>query len=232
MNGFPNAHARSAKKKEPDAAPLWASAVSPGLLARTRPCPPAKRDVRHCALAILAHGLILAASILWTASASAEPARVMVRIGLSGVQIDASVRVQADRATLWATLTDYDRLSEFVPSLVVSRVVSAPGQPKRVEQRGDAGMWSFLLPDHVVLAMEEQPPSLIRFRAVSGTVLAMSGEWRLEGNTPPVQLSYRARLMPRVPPPPLLSEGFIEDEVRRRFEAVAQEAERRARIRQ
>ncbi len=170
----------------------------------------------------------LIACLFLTGAALAEPARVQARIGLSGVQIEASVPVQADRATLWATLTDYNRLAEFVPNLVVSRVVSAPGQPKRVEQRGNAGMLSFLLPDHVVLAMEELPPGLIRFRAVSGSVLAMSGEWRVEGETRPVRLSYRARIMPRVPPPPLLSEGFIEDEVRQRFEAVAQEAERRA----
>ncbi len=175
----------------------------------------------------LLSGLLFLAS---TATATAEPAWVKADAGLSGVQIRASMAVKADAATLWATLTDYNRLTEFVPSLTISRVVSAPGKPKRVEQRADSGVFSFVMPDHVVLAMEEAPPDRIRFRAVSGSVVAMAGEWRILGTTNPVRLTYRSHVIPMVPPPPLLTDGFIEDEVRKRFEAVAMEAERRARV--
>jgi len=169
------------------------------------------------------------ACIASASAASTESAWVKADAGLTGVQIRASMAVKADAATLWQTLTDYNRLTEFVPSLTISRVVSAPGKPKRVEQRADSGMFSFVMPDHVVLAMEEAPPDRIRFRAVSGSVVAMAGEWRILGTTNPVRLTYRSHVIPMVPPPPLLTDGFIEDEVRKRFEAVAMEAERRAR---
>lgn len=161
------------------------------------------------------------------AVASAEPAWVKADAGLSGIRISASMGVDADADTLWSTLTDYDRLTEFVPSMTVSRIVSKPGRPKRVEQRADSGVFSFVMPDHVVLAMEEVPPNQIRFRAVSGSVVAMTGEWRILGKTRPVRLVYRSHVVPMVPPPPLVSDGFIEDEVRKRFEAVGKEAERR-----
>ena len=166
-------------------------------------------------------------SLFMVTSALAEVAWVKADAGLTGVRVSASMGVDADAETLWSTLTDYDRLTQFVPSMIVSRVISKPGMPKRVEQRADSGMFSFVMPDHVVLAMEEHPPDQIRFRAVSGSVVAMSGEWRILGNSRPVRLVYRSHVLPMVPPPPLVSSGFIEDEVRKRFEAVGKEAERR-----
>jgi ribosome-associated toxin RatA of RatAB toxin-antitoxin module len=178
----------------------------------------------------LSRWLLLGLACLTDATAATnEAAWVKADAGLTGVQIRASMAVKADAATLWQTLTDYNRLTEFVPSLTISRVVSAPGKPKRVEQRADSGMFSFVMPDHVILAMEEAPPDRIRFRAISGSVVAMAGEWRILGTTNPVRLTYRSHVIPMVPPPPLLTDGFIEDEVRKRFEAVAMEAERRAR---
>jgi hypothetical protein len=163
------------------------------------------------------------------AVASAEPAWVKADAGLSGIRISASMGVDADADTVWSTLTDYDRLTEFVPSMTVSRVVSKPGRPKRVEQKAESGVFSFVMPDHVVLAMEEVPPNQIRFKAISGSVVAMSGEWRILGKNRPVRLVYRSHVVPMVPPPPLVSDSFIEDEVRKRFEAVGKEAERRMR---
>lgn len=157
-----------------------------------------------------------------------ERAKVLADVGLTGVRIDASVNVHADIDTLWSTLTDYNNLSRFVPSMVVSRVLpSAPGQPITVEQKADSGIFSFIMPDHVVLAMEETPPHRIRFRALSGSVLTMTGEWQIYGDRAPLKLVYRSRLVPLVPAPPMVSDSFIEKEVRARFEAVAREAERR-----
>jgi ribosome-associated toxin RatA of RatAB toxin-antitoxin module len=149
----------------------------------------------------------------------------------TGVRVEANMLVNADAATMWSTLTDYNRLAEFVPNMVVSRIISRPGQPTRVEQRSDSGIFSFVMPDHVVLALEESQQRKISFRAVSGSILAMQGEWRIHGENNPIRLTYRAHLLPMVPPPPLVSEGFIADEVRARFEAVGHEAERRMRRR-
>jgi carbon monoxide dehydrogenase subunit G len=120
-------------------------------------------------------------SSLAMAAPSVDQAWVKADAGLTGIRISASMSVNADAKTVWETLTDYERLSEFIPSMTVSRVVSKPGRPTRVEQRADSGVFSFVMPDHVVLAMEENPPSHIRFRAVSGSVVAMSGEWRILG---------------------------------------------------
>lgn len=175
-------------------------------------------------------GQVLALSfVLGAAAAQAAAAKVTASTGLSGVRVEASQMLQADADTVWATLTDYNRLASFIPDMVSSRVISPPGTPKRVEQIADAGLFAFIMPDHVILLMEESPNRHIRFRSVSGKVLTMSGEWQIIGDTAPVKLVYRSRIVPLAPLPPLVSDYFVEDEVKKRFEAVGREAERRMR---
>ncbi len=173
--------------------------------------------------AILATVLLLAA-----AAAAAGNARLKANTGLSGVKVEASQVLQTDARTLWDTITDYNRLATFIPDMVSSRVISAPGAPKRVEQIADAGLFAFMMPDQVVLALEETPYNLIRFRAISGKLVSMTGEWHISGDKAPVTLVYRAHIVPMSPIPPLGSGYFVEDEVRARFEAVGREAERRS----
>jgi ribosome-associated toxin RatA of RatAB toxin-antitoxin module len=174
---------------------------------------------------------LLAAAWLLLASSSAWAvgARVNANTSLSGVKVEASQVLQTDAHTLWETLTDYNRLATFIPDMISSRVISAPGAPKRVEQIADAGLFAFVMPDQVVLALEETPHSSIRFRAISGKLVSMTGEWRIVGDAAPVTLLYRAHIVPLSPVPPLGSGYFVEDEVRARFEAVGREAERRTR---
>jgi hypothetical protein len=163
-----------------------------------------------------------------TAASANTKAKVKANTGLSGVKVEASQVLQTDSRTLWGTLTDYNRLATFIPDMVSSRVISAPGAPKRVEQIADAGLFAFVVPDQVVLALEETPYSVIRFRAISGKLVSMTGEWRIVGEKAPVTLIYRAHIVPMSPIPPLGSGYFVEDEVRARFEAVGREAERRS----
>ena len=160
-------------------------------------------------------------------SAAAAGAKVSASTGLTGIRVEASQRLNADAQTVWQTLTDYNRLAAFIPDMVSSWVVSPPGAPKRVEQIADAGLFAFVMPDHVVLLMEETPMSHIRFRSVAGKVATMNGEWRIQGDKAPVTLTYRAHIVPLTPVPPLVSSYFVEDEVKNRFEAVGREAERR-----
>ena len=167
--------------------------------------------------------------LCWAGTATAVESKISASTGLSGVRVEARQELQADANTVWATLTDYNRLATFIPDMISSRLISAPGAPKRVEQIADSGLFAFIMPDHVVLLMEESPNRLIRFRSVSGKVLAMTGEWQIIGDAAPVTLVYRSRIMPIAPLPPLVSSYFVEDEVKKRFEAVGREAERRMR---
>ncbi len=174
--------------------------------------------------------IVLAVLLLLAGDALAAKARVTASTGFSGIKVVAVQQVQADAKTMWTTLTDYNRLAAFIPDMVSSRIISPPGTPKQVEQIADAGLFAFVMPDHVILLMEETPSRLIRFRALSGKVLAMQGEWHISGDAAPVTLTYRAHILPSTPLPPLVTDYFVEDEIKKHFEAVGQEAERRMRL--
>ena len=175
-----------------------------------------------------ASNLMLVAACMYVQPAAAGTS-VVARFASGSVLIQADASVESDAQTLWSTLTDYNELARFVPGMTASRVVSAPGaNPKLVEQKRQGGLLSLIIPDHVVLAMDEQPYRRIGFRSVSGWSIAMSGEWLISGEKP-LRLIYRARIVPVLPPPPLVTELYVEDEVRLRMDALVREAERRMR---
>lgn len=174
--------------------------------------------------------LKLVAVVLWLLCSTAMPAQTRVDsdIGLTGIRVQAASVVDADAAVLWATLTDYNNIAKFVPGMSVSRELTSnkPGI-RLVEQIGKDSLLSLVLPDHVILEVHEKPKTTIGFRAVSGKVLSMQGEWVIHGISQPVTLLYRVRVIPVLPPPPALTDWYVEDEIRVRMNAVAAEAERR-----
>ena len=164
------------------------------------------------------------------ASSMAAQTQVASEISLSGIKIAATTTVNADANVLWATLTDYNNLASFVPGMTLSRLVPStkPGV-KLVELKGEGGLVALILPDHFFLAMEERPYDYIGFRSVSGSGGMMQGEWVITGSRSPVQLSYRATVVPLFPPPPMVSDGYVQNEIRLRLDAVSREAEKRMR---
>lgn len=158
-----------------------------------------------------------------TAAVSAHVDRTFDRFSIV-VRADANVSPEI----AWAVLTDYNNLSRFVPDMSMSRLLSAPGEPVRVEQKGKEGLLSFVFPEEVVLAIEEQPIHRIRFRAVSGTVKSMQGEWLIidEGNS--VSVLYSAKVVAGRLVPPLLSESLLEKRLKEKMEGVVREMKRRA----
>jgi hypothetical protein len=171
---------------------------------------------------------LLVAVLMGLPTVATARTSVTTNVGLAGVRVQAVAQVDADAAVLWATLTDYDRLASFVPGMTLSRQVSRPGvRPRLVEQKGEGGLLALVLPDHIVLALDERPPGWIGFRSVSGWGASMQGEWRIEGGQRPVRLVYRAHVVPLLPPPPALTDGYVQEAIRTRIDAVVREAERR-----
>ncbi len=167
-------------------------------------------------------------ALLMQGMAWAGPARVETDVGFSGIRIQAGAVVNADARTMWDTLTDYNNLARFVPGMRVSRLVSAPNaRVKLLEQRGEGGLIALVIPDQVVFAIDEHPTSRIEFRSVSGGLAAVQGEWVILGDQAPIRLGYRARVVPALPPPPLLTDDYVQREIAQRMDALIREAERR-----
>lgn len=156
--------------------------------------------------------------------------------------VRAAVRLEADRRTAWLTVTDYERLPQFIPSVGGVRVlaVSRQGAVERllVEHTGELRFLWFARPVHVWLDVTHEAPEKVLARAVlpSGVRGARSTLRDFEGSYTltvidalRTRLVYRARIEPVQPLFPLLGTLAVRQTVRAQFEAMADEIERRAR---
>jgi hypothetical protein len=153
-------------------------------------------------------------------------ARIEIQSNAAVLYIQGEIEARADRETAWAVLTDYNHWSEYIPDLLVSRVISRPGAPLYLEQRGRIpSMPNF--PLVMILAVQETPGKQLRFFRTAGNVRSFSGEWQIEGKRRRVRLLYRAAVEPGFPMPPQVSMEIFRNETKGRLEALAREMERR-----
>ena len=142
-------------------------------------------------------------------------------------QVSAEAPAAVDARIAWQVLTDYDRLAEFVPDLRVSRIISVPGQPLLLEQKGEAGFLLFSISIEVVLQLDETRPERLGFRAVSGNMKQMRGEWRISRADQGIRLSYAAQIEPDFWVPPLIGAALMRRDIGKQIAGVVREMLRR-----
>ncbi len=169
--------------------------------------------------------VVIAVLCLPAGTVSAE-ARVRVEANEAVISVYAEIEARVDREQAWAVLTDYNRWAEYIPDLQVSRVISPPGEPIRLEQRGSIP-WLPNFPLVMIAYVEELPPRTIRFQRIAGNIRALVGEWQIHGRSP-VRLTYRSTVIPGFPMPPEVSSEIFRHDAKVRIEALAREMERRA----
>ena len=170
----------------------------------------------------------LALSLTWISLAAAAEVTVKVERQENAFQVEANLLVAVDKGIAWQVLTDYDNLASFVPGMRSSRIVSAPGEPLLLEQKGESGFLLFRAPIEVVSRVEEAPLNTIRFQSVGGNLKNQSGEWALERHDHATRVSYRANITPGFALPPLIGPAIVSRDVRIMVESVAREMLRRA----
>lgn len=143
------------------------------------------------------------------------------------LQVRATLGSDTPAATCYAVLADFDRLEEFVPGLEVSEVVSAPGQPIRLHQVGDASAGFFHVTLDVTLAVREQPPTRIAFDRVAGNLRRMHGSWTVAGDDRRCGIVYEADIEPEFWVPPLIGPMLMRNQVEAQLEGVMAELRRR-----
>ena len=175
---------------------------------------------------------VLAALLPLAATASTPPADVLeTKVTREGrlLHVEATLGAHAPPALCYAVLADFDRLEEFVPGLVSSDVVSAPGQPVVLRQVGEASAGPFDYTLDVTLAVRESPPRRIEFERVEGNLRQMKGSWTVTGDAAAhCDIAYRADIEPAFWVPPLIGPALMRNRVRSQLEGVLAEIRRRA----
>lgn len=164
----------------------------------------------------------------------AQAADVVVRaLRHEGVlHVDARAEMEADLLQAWRVLTDYDRLSAFIPGMHSSRVLERDSNRIVLEQRGEARLLFLTYPIEVKLAVVEFPHERIVARAVAGSFREMDGTYALGARANRVTLHYQGRMVPDFLVPPLIGTFVLRRNVERQFTALVDEIERRQALEQ
>ena len=95
-------------------------------------------------------------------------------------QISAKIQIPYSIEQVWQILTDYDRLSDFIPNLAKSRRIAHPQGGIRIEQVGTQSLLKLKFCARVVLDMVEHFPHQLDFCMVEGDFKQFSGSWTLQ----------------------------------------------------
>jgi hypothetical protein len=175
------------------------------------------------------------------APAASSKAVVDVQRAGDGYVVHATGTAAADPRTAWETLTDYERLRDFVPDIESSRVVSRNGNRLIVEHVGAFHLLFLSAPVRVRLAVEHEPYQRVLARSEPGrigneepTVLGFTGRYvltTLTDSPAAVRLEYDASFQLAHGLPELIyavfGEALVATGMRRHFEAMLAEIERR-----
>lgn len=174
-------------------------------------------------------------ALLALAACAAAPALPAADISVQAESQDAAVRVtaravvRAPTELIWQTLTDYEHLSEFVPGIASSRVVSRQGTQLVIEQKGGAHWWLFSYPIRVTVASTEHPRESIEVHLLQGNLRRLDGGYRIEplgdGTT---QLTWSGLIEPDTPLPAFVRNALLRRNISDQFAGMVQEIERRA----
>lgn len=171
------------------------------------------------------------ATLFIAASAQAAPALLSVQREDNALRVSASATLPTDARTVWNTLIGYERLPEFIPDMAASRTLQRDGDDALVEQRGRAGFGPIKRDFSLTLAVHEEPLQAVTARAVAGDFSRFESSYRLsadgDGNT---RIEYAALIEPKSGIPPLMGVPVMEWAIRRQFDALLVEIERRASV--
>ena len=166
--------------------------------------------------------------LLWSVAAvAAEDFHVETARRGGAVEVRAYAVVEAQYATVWSTLTDYDAFSAFIPGMRSSRVIERTGATWVVEQKGETRFLVFTYPIEVTLLATAMPPYALDVHLLKGNLRRLDGGYRLEpAGAGRIGLRWTGLVEPQSLPP-LLGELVMRSNVEAQFAGMVREIELR-----
>jgi carbon monoxide dehydrogenase subunit G len=175
----------------------------------------------------------LALSVFLLAAAGAGATEVSVETARRDEALAITCRavVAAPVDLVWQTLTDYDRLAEFIPGMRRSRVIERRGALSVIEQSGEARVLFLSFPIEVTLSSLERPPHAIEAVMLKGNLKRLQGLYRIEPKGAGRVLVTWEGVIEAEGMPPLLGEIVMRSNIEDQFRGMVREIERRAALR-
>ena len=178
-------------------------------------------SVRAVVLAVL----LFAVGVAAAASNDDIGVTVHTRDGLVIIDVDLPLDVTPEEA--WPTISDYDRMSEFIPNLTESRILSRDGNRLRVQQKGTTSRGPFTFSFENVRDVVLVPPTEIRTELVSGSLRSARSITRVVRTETGSRLHNHGEYLPAPWIPASVATSMIADETREQFGRIRAEIMRR-----
>ncbi len=162
-------------------------------------------------------------------AAAADTTGIAVTVHRDGaeIQTDVDFLVDATPQQAWDVLTDYDHMSEFVSTVVASRIISRTDGKFEVAQTVSAKFGPFGLKFDNVRQIEFTPLQEIRSKLVQGDMKSSVFTTRLTAENGATRVSNHGRFTPDRWVPPLIGTTVIEAQTRKQFAEFRAEILRR-----
>ena len=136
------------------------------------------------------------------------------------IVIDVSLLVQATPRQAWDVLVDYDHMTEFLPNLQVSKIISKAPNRLQVEQKGGASKGPISITFDVVRDVQLTPYSEVVSHVVSGDLKKVDGTTRITKEGDGTRITFHSESIPNVWVPPGIGTTLIENETRGQFRDI------------
>ena len=143
------------------------------------------------------------------------------------LEVVCRAMLEAPLDLVWQTLTDYNRLAEFIPGMRRSRVLERRGALTVVEQSGEAGFLFLSFPIEVTLASTERPPYALEVSMLKGNLKRLDGAYRIEPKGAGRIMLTWTGIVEAMSMPPLLGELVMRSNIEDQFRGMVHEIERR-----
>lgn len=170
---------------------------------------------------------------LWWSLPAAKAAPLELDATREAGRVDLRIRttVDAPYAVIWAVLTDYDNTAQWVPGMERSVVLQRKKDGAIVEQRGSAKVLFFYMAINSVVDVLELPPSRIEVKLVRGDFKQLKGAYELkklgDGDSR-YELRWQGQLELAAAVPGFVAQPLLASNLKKSFEGLVQEMERRA----
>ncbi len=154
--------------------------------------------------------------------------QVMERLPGGCRRLAVQLRLDLEPEAIWAVLTDYDRLSDFIPNLKTSRLLWRRDAVVGLEQEGSQRFMGMQFKARVQLELTEHPEEqTLSFVMLKGDFRRFEGAWKISRHDSGSSLLYELTVQGCVGMPIGLIEQRLQEDLAANLRAVQMEAHRR-----
>ena len=139
------------------------------------------------------------------------------------IQIEASYAVPINICNAFAFITAYES-AKNIPGILESKVISRVGNKVRVYRIIEEQILFFTVELKSTIEYTEVPNRLVTFEQINGDTKFYKGSWKLLPDKDSTMFKYEALVEPHSLIPSSVTEYFMKNGLRDRFELMAQKA--------